>query len=264
LLTVPPLSSINVKSLGRVFGRIAALRGVSLDLHSGRVYALLGRSGCGKSTFVKILAGILCPSDGEINVFGATPQENARTGGVGYLPQESALMPWLTVTENVEFPLKVLAGPFSALSFQSKLPHIDRALDLMAVNFETRLYPDQLSGGMKMRCALARSIVHEPKLLLLDEPFSDLDFVLREDLYRRIRILAEELRMLVIVVTHDITEAITVADRVFVFRRTLSVNQNSLCATIDVPIQGIRDAHFAITPAFSSCYKQIAAAIAEE
>ncbi|MDQ3447714.1 MAG: ABC transporter ATP-binding protein [Chloroflexota bacterium] len=186
-----------------------ALRDVSFDVADGSIVAIVGPNGSGKSTLLRLIGGLLDPDGGEVTI-GDRPVEGADQR-VGIVFQEPRLLPWRDVLDNVALPLE-LAG-------ESRLAREGRARELVGlvglVGFE-RARPHQLSGGMRQRAALARALVREPGVLLLDEPFSALDALTRERLDLELLRLWERTGTTIVLVTHDIAEAIFLADRVLV------------------------------------------------
>jgi NitT/TauT family transport system ATP-binding protein len=186
-----------------------ALRDVSFDVADGSIVAIVGPNGSGKSTLLRLIGGLLDPDRGEVTI-GDRPVEGADRR-VGIVFQEPRLLPWRDVLDNVALPLE-LAG-------ESRLAREGRARELLGlvglVGFE-RARPHQLSGGMRQRAALARALVREPGVLLLDEPFSALDALTRERLDVELLRLWERTGTTIVLVTHDIAEAVFLADRVLV------------------------------------------------
>ena len=191
------------KSFATGSGRLHALGPVSLELPPGRFLCVLGPTGCGKTTLLRLIAGLEQPDSGEMEVLGGPPEVTRR---IGYVFQQAALFPWLTVLANVEFPLKArrVAGEVRR----------ERAMDMIRLvgleGFEAS-YPHQLSGGMQQRTALARAMVVEPELLLMDEPFGSLDLRTGQELQERIRDIWRQRSSTVVFVTHSIEEAVYLA-----------------------------------------------------
>lgn len=193
--------------------RVSILNRMSFSLEKGKTLAIVGASGCGKSTLLRILSGILSNSKenslrGEISIDGLTPDQYRQTGKLAFMFQEATLMPHLTVKQNVGLPLKI-KGNFN----KQKTNNLIKAVGLEEYS---NYLPKQLSGGMKTRVALARSFSTNPELLLLDEPFSALDIAWKSKLYVELEKLREETDTTVVVVTHDVQEALLLADHVIV------------------------------------------------
>ena len=190
-----------------------ALRPVTLAVGEGEFVTLLGPSGCGKSTLLKLLAGLLPASGGRLLLWGRPVDELARGGHrLGFVFQDATLMPWARVQANVRLPLD-LAGMPAAQS----APRVQAALQLVGLGGFGQALPRELSGGMQMRVSIARSLVTEPQLLLMDEPFGALDHQTRELMQELLLGIWEAQRKTVLFVTHDIDEAIFMANRVAVF-----------------------------------------------
>jgi spermidine/putrescine ABC transporter ATP-binding subunit len=196
------------------FGGVAAVDGISLDVHRGEFLALLGPSGCGKSTLLNLIAGFFEPDEGEIlvrkrSMVGVEPFQR----DVGMVFQNYALFPHMTVRQNVEFGLEMRRVPRA-----ERRARADEALALVKLAGLDHRYPDQLSGGQQQRVALARVIAVRPSVLLLDEPLAALDRQLREDMQVELRHLQKQVGITTIFVTHDQEEALTMADRIAVLR----------------------------------------------
>jgi NitT/TauT family transport system ATP-binding protein len=201
---------IRVQHLSKHFGEpgkgFTALSDISLGVRSGEFTTIVGPSGCGKSTLLQIIAGLLPPSSGEIRIDGRAisgPSPDI----IGVMFQDAWLLPWKTACENVEFPLALRAVPI-----RERRKRAMQLLDLVGLTSAADRYPDQLSGGMRQRVAIARSLVHEPKVLLMDEPFAALDEQTRTRMGNELLQIWEESGGTVVFVTHGLTEAIYLAD----------------------------------------------------
>ncbi len=216
-----------------VFGYSPAktvLNGISLKGGENKVISIVGASGSGKSTFLRLLCGILKKTkdnlfSGTITIDGMTASEYVRKGKVGLMFQEPNLLPNLTVRKNISFPLK--------LRKQNCNGEVDALLRTVSLQEFSDYLPFQLSGGMKTRVALARTFSTKPDLLLLDEPFSSLDIRWRFTLYRELVTLQQKYQSTVIMVTHDIQEALLLSNHILVFGRNGSVVSELL---IDKPL----------------------------
>jgi len=190
-------------------GSVSALQGVALDVPKGRFVALIGPSGCGKSTLFNIIGGLVDGYEGRVLIDGH-PIDGTHHD-VGMVFQEESTFPWLTTIENIAFPLDVTGVP--------KAERLDRARRLLALvgldGFEKR-FPAELSGGMRQRTAIARTLAFEPKLLLMDEPFGALDEQTRLLLGDQVLRIHRELEQTTLLITHSITEAVQLADQVVV------------------------------------------------
>lgn len=188
-------------------GYLSVLADVSFQAESGELIAILGRSGCGKSTLLKIVAGFIPPGSGRVvlnqkPVTGPGPDRCV-------IFQEDALFPWLTVGENIAFGLKG-----QKKSGKSKAADMNRFLKLVGLNEFRDYLPGELSGGMKQRVALARVLILKPSVLLMDEPFASLDAQSREEMQNLLLRLWKELSHTILFVTHDVNEAVILADRI--------------------------------------------------
>lgn len=198
------------QSLTHTFaGGVHALEKVSLSVQAGEFVCLLGPSGCGKSTLLRLLAGLLTPTEGRV-LFEGQPL-TAPTRALGFVFQKSNLLPWRTVQANVQLPLELTGVPPAEAA--ARAAHLLAQVGL--TGFE-RAYPAALSGGMEQRVALARAFITQPRALLLDEPFGALDALTREKMGTELLALWEGRGVAVLMVTHDIIEAVLLADRVVV------------------------------------------------
>jgi len=247
--------AVELRGVGKTFdsrgGRIDVLSGLNISLQSGEFLAIVGPSGSGKSTVLNLLAGLDRPTAGAVLCQGEPV--GAINTGIGYLTQHDSLLPWRTVEQNIAVPLE--------------LRRIDRAeiaarvRELIAqVGLEgfERHYPSQLSGGMRKRAMLARTLIYDPPVLLMDEPFGPLDAQLKLVLQAELLKLWSARRKTVVFVTHDIVEAITLADRVLVFSpRPCQVR---LDEPINIPRP--REVHeVRFHPAFEEHYRRLWAAL---
>lgn len=190
-------------------GDLLALDGVGLTVAEGEFVAIVGPSGCGKSTLLRILGGLLVPTKGEVRLHGMPPMSRRRH--VGFVFQKVSLMPWRTVLRNVTLPLEVAGMPRDKAERKAR-----DLLTLVGLEEFERVFPRALSGGMAQRVALARALVGEPDVLLLDEPFGSLDAISRERMNMELLRIWRARQVTAVMVTHDLQEAIFVADRVLV------------------------------------------------
>lgn len=198
---------------------IPELLGVNLQINAGEVVSLVGPSGCGKSTLLRLIAGVLRPKAGEIKVFGE--EKIPGWSELSLVPQDSLLLPWRTVLDNVRLPLELKGGGRGARAFRRAKDTCLKAKEALALANLTGVddkYPHQLSGGMKQRAALARALVGEARLLLLDEPFAALDAITRSQLHLELLRIWERTGITVLLVTHNIFEAVFLSHRVLVMR----------------------------------------------
>lgn len=204
---------IRLAGVSRTFtgrsGTVEALRGIDLQVAEGEFVAVVGRSGCGKSTLLRLIAGLLPVTGGQITVDGQRVTKARRD--IAMLFQRPALLPWRSVLDNVLLPVEIFGW--------SRSKYRDRAMELLRMvglgGFEKRL-PHELSGGMQQRVSLCRSLIAEPRVLLMDEPFSALDALTREELSVELQRIHMETSATIVFVTHSIDEAVLLADRVVV------------------------------------------------
>jgi putative spermidine/putrescine transport system ATP-binding protein len=206
---------VELKAVTKQYGDFTAVSGLSLQIEKGEFIALLGPSGCGKTTTLQMLAGFVEPSSGDIlvrsrSVRGLPPHKR----NIGVVFQSYALFPHLSVLENVAFGLKMRHVPVAEIT-----ERVGHALDLVQLSSLDQRYPKQLSGGQQQRVALARALVIEPSVLLLDEPLSNLDANLREQMRFEIREIQQRIGITTVFVTHDQGEAIAAADRLVVMEK---------------------------------------------
>ena len=197
-----------------------AVEDINLQVKQGEFIAIVGPSGCGKSTFMKLTTGLKRPSKGQIFVDGQAVTGPLKISGMAF--QAPSLLPWRTTLDNVLLPLEIVE-PFRSQFKQRKAEFAERAIKLLKTvglgGYENK-FPWQLSGGMQQRASICRALIHEPKMLLLDEPFGALDAFTREELWCILRDLWTEQRFNVILVTHDLRESVFLADTVYVMSKS--------------------------------------------
>jgi NitT/TauT family transport system ATP-binding protein len=211
-MSVGPL--IRATSVSKEFknGRVRALANVSIDLHQNQITAFLGPSGCGKTTMLRMIAGLDFPTRGSIAVDGATIDGPGPERGMIF--QAYTSFPWLTARKNVEYGLKVLGMPRDDRQARAM-----KFLQLVRLDYVADEYPASFSGGMKQRIALARTLAQNPRIVLMDEPFGALDAQVRWEMQELLVELIEAEPRTVVTVTHDIGEALYLADRILFFTR---------------------------------------------
>jgi NitT/TauT family transport system ATP-binding protein len=218
---------IRVEKVVKSFGDREVLGSLSLEVAPGEVAGLVGPSGCGKTTLLNILSGIEEADEGTVHI------EPGAGGRVGYMMQESALLPWRTLQQNVTLGLEVAGCDGDWAS--GDLKGVFQAFDL---GDYANIYPDEASAGMRQRIALMRTLVLNPRILLLDEPFSNLDFDIKLQVQRYLLSAQRSLRAATLLVTHDIEDVIALSDRVYV----LSGQPTQVKASIDIQLgPGSRD-----------------------
>jgi NitT/TauT family transport system ATP-binding protein len=201
-------------------GGAVAIDGITLDILSGQFLAILGPSGCGKSTLLRLIAGLDAPQSGVVEIEhrqfngASNALHESPCADIAYVFQDANLLPWRTVLRNVELPLELMR-----LGKSARREHAQRTLARVGLSDALDRYPAQLSGGMRMRASLARALVTQPKLLLLDEPFAALDEITRQHLDEQLRALWLETGVTVIFVTHSTAEAVFLAERAIVLTK---------------------------------------------
>jgi NitT/TauT family transport system ATP-binding protein len=229
---------------------LKALDDISFSVSAEQFVCVLGPSGCGKTTLLRTLAGLLSPTGGEV-IFENSPLVPPRQK-VGMVFQKANLMPWRTVLENILLPLEIQHVPP-----KEALEKAQALIELVGlIGFENSL-PRDLSGGMAQRVAIARALIHEPDLLLLDEPFGSLDALTRERMGSELTRIWQARRKTVIMVTHSISESLFLADRVLVL--SPRPGQLRLDLTVDLPRPRVEEIRY--TPAFSDLARQVRLAI---
>ena len=204
---------IQVNSLSHTYMLLSGellhvLENISFDIDEGQLVAVVGPSGCGKTTLIKAICGLLQPSCGQIFINGLSPNEACSKHWIGHVDQQSTLFPHLTVFENITLPLKITSS--------LKQHNAEWVLEFIGLTEFKKSYPHQLSGGMRQRVALARSLVLKPRILLMDEPFSALDELLREKMSFEFAKMQKEIKQTVIFITHSIDEAVSISDAIIV------------------------------------------------
>ncbi len=209
------LDDVALTYAGRT-GDVLALNGTTIDVDRGEFAAVVGPSGCGKSTLMKLVTGLVRPTRGSVAVAGAQVRGPVKIAGMAF--QNANLLPWRTVLENILLPLEIVE-PYRSQFRSRKAEFVARAeklLDTVGLTGFGDRFPWELSGGMQQRASLCRSLIHEPELLMLDEPFAALDAFTREELWCVLRDVWQRLNFTVVLVTHDLREAVFLADTVHV------------------------------------------------
>ena len=201
---------------GRGAAAVRAIEDVSLEIGRGEFIAVVGPSGCGKSSLMKLISGLHPPLAGRLTVEGKPVSGPLKSVGMAF--QNSNLLPWRSALDNVLLPLEIVR-PYRSEFSRNKPQFRDKALDLLnSVGLKgfTDKYPWELSGGMQQRTSICRALIHEPEILMLDEPFGALDAFTREELWCALRDLQAQRNVTVMLVTHDLREAVFLADTVYV------------------------------------------------
>ncbi len=244
---------VTARGLGKTFtGSIEALTAIDVDIAAGEFVSIVGPSGCGKSTLLKLIAGLVAPTQGTLSIDGLAPLEARRQRqDLAYVFQDPTLLPWRTVENNVALPLE-LAGEHST----QIADRVAAVLHMVGLDGFARAYPRQLSGGMRMRASIARALVTQPGLLLLDEPFAALDEITRQRLNEELLRLWEQHGWTGLFVTHNVYEAVFLSQRVLV----MSARPGRLIADLAVPFPAPRPADLRDAPEFI----QLASAVSRQ
>ena len=230
-----------------------AVEDINLQVKQGEFIAIVGPSGCGKSTFMKLTTGLKRPSKGQIFVDGQPVTGPLKISGMAF--QAPSLLPWRTTLDNVLLPLEIVE-PFRSQFKQRKAEFAERAIKLLKTvglgGYEDK-FPWQLSGGMQQRASICRALIHEPKMLLLDEPFGALDAFTREELWCILRDLWTEQKFNVILVTHDLRESVFLADTVYV----MSKSPGRFVVKKEINLPRPRDLEVTYTPEFTNIVHEL-------
>ena len=222
-------------------GPLDALGPVSFDVEGGEFIAVLGPSGCGKSTLLKLLSGLMPPTSGQAILNGEAITRPRRDVGIVF--QKPTLLPWKTVRDNVLVPLRVLG-----IDTPETLKRADDLIAMVGLEAFARHYPHELSGGMQQRVGIARGLVHDPALLLMDEPFAALDALTREQMTLELQSISNTAKKTVVFITHSIQEAAFLADRIIV----LSPRPGRIVEVETVGLPRPRDLTSMTSPAFTA------------
>jgi NitT/TauT family transport system ATP-binding protein len=249
-----PSAGIRIQNLVKTFeGGVRAIENLTLAVQPGEFAAILGPSGCGKSTLLRIIAGLEPPTAGSARIFSGAPSssvfpQNDGTRRLAYVFQDAHLLPWRTLIRNVALPLEL-----QGVKKTRRLEAAEQALGQVGLLDAIDRYPAQLSGGMKMRASLARALVTQPGLLLLDEPFGSLDEITRQKLDEQLRELWSTFGMTVLFVTHSTTEAAFLANRAVVF----SARPARTVADMRLDLPAERNGPLRATPEFAQATRAI-------
>lgn len=238
-------------------GTALAVENLSIEVGEGEFAAVVGPSGCGKSTLMKLATGLQFPQKGTVTVAGDHVTKPVKIAGMAF--QAPTLLPWRSTLENLLLPLEIVE-PHRSEMRRRKVEFAARAKNLLAsvgLRDQGDKFPWELSGGMQMRASLCRALIHEPKLLMLDEPFGALDAFTREELWCVIRDLQAARKITVILVTHDLREAVFLADRVFV----MSSRPGRVIEERKIELPRPRDLEVTFTPEFQDIVHELRAHI---
>ena len=242
-----------------VSGGVLALKGTSLNVRRGEFAAVVGPSGCGKSSLMKLVTGLIPPDNGSIVISGARVTGPVKIAGMAF--QNPNLLPWRKVIDNVLLPLEIVQ-PYRANFRREKANYREKAEALLKTvglgGFGER-YPWELSGGMQQRASLCRALIHEPSLLMLDEPFAALDAFTREELWCVLRDLWQKINFTVILVTHDLREATFLADTIHV----MSARPGHIVMSKAVELPRPRELENCFKPQFIDIVHELRAKIGE-
>jgi NitT/TauT family transport system ATP-binding protein len=230
-----------------------AVEGLSIAIEKGEFAAVVGPSGCGKSTLMKLATGLQFPFKGSVQVAGEVVSKPVKIAGMAF--QAPTLLPWRTTLENLLLPLEIVEPHRSEIR-RRRVEYAARAANLLAsvgLGGQGDKYPWELSGGMQQRTSLCRALIHEPQLLMLDEPFGALDAFTREELWCVIRDLHAARKITICLVTHDLREAVFLADRVFV----MSARPGRILVERKIDIPRPRDLDVTFTPAFQDIVQEM-------
>ncbi|MGX9390261.1 ABC transporter ATP-binding protein [Nitrobacteraceae bacterium UC4446_H13] len=246
-------NAIRLRGVTKAYdGRGVALGPIDLDVRRGEFISLLGPSGCGKSTALRIVAGLIAPTSGEVSVAGRVASAQADRS-IGFVFQEPTLMPWASVRDNVRLPLTLAGMPRSDADRR-----VDDVLARVGLSEFGVAFPRELSGGMKMRVSLARALVTEPDVLLLDEPFAALDEITRFRLNNDLLALWRSLRKTVVFVTHSVFESVYLSQRVVV------MTARPGCVHTEIQIDATeRDENFRTSAEYAAYCRQASLALAQ-
>ncbi|MFL5203323.1 ABC transporter ATP-binding protein [Microvirga tunisiensis] len=245
-----PRQLIQIRNLAKTYrtrsGDVPSLRPIDLDVADGEFVAVVGPSGCGKSTLLKLVAGLIPPTEGEVQIGGVTVQEPP--DDVGIVFQNPVLLPWRSVLRNVMMPVEV-----RKLDRETHLARARKLLSMAGLEDFQAKYPWQLSGGMQQRAAICRALVHDPKIVLMDEPFGALDAMTRERMNLELQRIHHETGKTIMLITHSIPEAVFLADRVVV----MSERPGSIAAIYDVTLPRPRNLEIMGHPTFVDLTQRI-------
>jgi len=246
------VTAVRAQGINRIFrsrnSTVTALQDVDLDVAPGEFVSLIGPSGCGKSTLLRLIADLDAPTSGTLEVFGKPARQARLDQDYGIAFQQAGLLPWRTVSGNIELPLQLHGAERGA-----RRARVDELLEMIGLTDFAGSYPDQLSGGMQQRVAIARALAERPRLLLMDEPFGALDALTREAMNTELQRIWMETRRTIFLITHSITEAVFLGDRVAV----MTPRPGKLAEHIDVDLPRPRSLDIMTSPRFGELVTRI-------
>ena len=246
VMSVAQGAGVEVRNVSKSFGadgaKVTVLDDVSLTIGMGEFVSVIGPSGCGKSTLLKVVAGLLHADSGTVTIDGESVTAASRDKKIGLVPQSSALLPWKTVRENVELPVRINAKANSGRALRDPA----ELLATFGLGQAMKKYPGQLSGGMQQRAAIARAFVFDPAIMLMDEPFSALDEMNRDIQRMALLDFWQSNRKAVMFVRHSVPEAIMLSDRIVV----MAAHPGRIARVIDVDLPRPRTQEVYATDAF--------------
>src|ERR1700730_684245 len=219
--------AVLIRNLAKNYGDLHVLNGISLDIKQGEFVSIVGPSGCGKTTLLKIIGGLVEPTSGDVLLDNLPPQVRRREGYLGFVFQNPVLLPWRTLEENVRLPLDILHRNGA---IEERIANV---LNVLGLTGFAHSRPRELRGGMQQRAALARVLLYEPNLLLMDEPFGAVDEITRGRLNFELLRVWEKFRTTILFVTHALEEAVLLADRVVILSHRPAMVVDVL--TVDLP-----------------------------
>jgi len=247
---------IHLREVTKVFKEgTVALEQLSMEVHSNEILCLLGPSGCGKSTVLNLIAGFEFPTSGEVSLNGKPILKPGPDRGVIF--QEDALFPWLDVVQNIAFRRRLRGGVEDEAHYGESAK---KYLEIIGLTGFEHHYPRQLSGGMKQRVAIARVLVNEPEVMLMDEPFAALDAQTRLSMQMLLLNVWERLRTTILFITHDIDEAVFLGDRIYV----MTSRPGKIKTLIPVPLERPRNYEMVLSSSFNETKAKIFELIKEE
>ncbi|MSU90799.1 ATP-binding cassette domain-containing protein [Rhodobacteraceae bacterium 2CG4] len=246
-----------IERLSKTYGRngFTALKDVDLTLNKGEFGAVIGSSGCGKSTMLKIMAGLLPPSSGRVMLEGKPVLGPRRD--IGMMFQQATLLPWKTTLGNVLLPIEMRDGKAAARAAEGRARDL---LELVGIGRAESIYPGELSGGMAQRAAICRMLISDPAVLLLDEPFSALDELTRDFMNMELQRICLERRATTFLVTHSIPEAVILADRIYI----MDANPGRVAEIVDIDLPRPRNLDMINTTKFGDIVHHIREKLGKE